>query len=261
VGEGDRRRIAGTAAIAAALERGEPLRLIVVSAEAGDSARGLEEPARAAGVPIQKVGTRHFARLCPPGESADAVALVGDPPDAPAREVMARAGAAWLLVGVAYPGNAGFAIRTAEVSGAAGVFLDCDFDHARRREALRASMRADRFLPVHWLPADEVIAEARAAGRRVLAVEDVGAEAPWRSDLSGAVLLVVGGETHGIPEAVLRACDGAIRIPMAGFIRSYNLQAAVAIVAAERTRQLEAQAASTENTLPLEAQAASTEDL
>jgi tRNA G18 (ribose-2'-O)-methylase SpoU len=75
------------------------------------------------------------------------------------------------------------------------------------------------------------------------------------------VLLVVGGETHGIPEAVLRACDGAIRIPMAGFIRSYNLQAAVAIVAAERTRQLEAQAASTENTLPLEAQAASTEDL
>ena len=72
-------------------------------------------------------------------------------------------------------------------------------------------------------------------------MEDVGEAPPWRTDLTGPVLLVVGGESHGVPEAVLAACQGAIRIPMAGFIRSYNLQAAVAIVAAERTRQLEAE--------------------
>lgn len=238
VGESERRCIAGADAIAAALARGERLRLIVVSAEAGEAVRALEAPARAAGVPIQEVGPRHFARLSPPGEALGAVALAGESADAPPAEVMAREGAAWLLVGVAYPGNAGFAIRTAEVSGAAGVFLDGDFDHGRRREALRASMRADRFMPVHWLPAAEVIAAARAAGRRILAVEDVGVEAPWQADLTGPVLLVVGGESHGVPEAVLAACDGALRIPMAGFIRSFNLQAAVAIVAAERTRQL-----------------------
>ena len=244
--ENGRHSVVGTGAIQAALGRGAPLQLIVVSAEAREAENALAEPARAAGVSIQVVGARHFARLCPPGESAEAIALLGDAPNASVAEVMARAGAVWLLVGVAYPGNAGFAVRTAEVSGAAGVFLDCDFDHARRREALRASMRADRFLPVHWLGAREVVAAARAAGRRILAVEDVGAESPWQTDLTGRVLFVVGGESAGVPEAVLSACDAAVRIPMAGFIRSYNLQAALAIVAAERTRQLELCAGSTE---------------
>jgi tRNA G18 (ribose-2'-O)-methylase SpoU len=49
---------------------------------------------------------------------------------------------------------------------------------------------------------------------------------------------VVGGERHGIPKEVLAACDDAIRIPMWGFIPSYNLQAAMAAVACERLRQL-----------------------
>ena len=66
-----------------------------------------------------------------------------------------------------------------------------------------------------------------------------------RHELDGAstrptepLLLVIGGERHGIPRAVLDACDGAIRIPMRGFIPSYNLQAAMAIVVGEHLRQL-----------------------
>ena len=49
-----------------------------------------------------------------------------------------------------------------------------------------------------------------------------------------------GAEAEGIPRAVLSACDEVVRIPMAGFVASYNLQAAVAAIAAERFRQLEA---------------------
>jgi tRNA G18 (ribose-2'-O)-methylase SpoU len=72
----------------------------------------------------------------------------------------------------------------------------------------------------------------------VLAVEDVGTLAPHEVDLSEPLLLIVGGERHGIPREVLDACDGAIRIPMRGFIPSYNLQAAMAIVVGEHLRQL-----------------------
>jgi 23S rRNA (guanosine2251-2'-O)-methyltransferase len=237
--EGGRRRIAGARAIGEALERGEPLRLIVLDADRGGAdAQALLAPARAAGVPVQRVGGRHFERLRPPGAPGGAVALAGSGPARDAAEVLARAGPAWLLAGIAYPGNAGFAIRTAEVSGAAGVFLDTCFDHEKRREALRASMRADRFLPVLWQASGAVLAAARAAGRRVLGIEDVGELAPWQADLTGPVLFVVGGETSGIPPEALAECDAVLRIPMAGFIRSYNLQAAVAIVAAERMRQL-----------------------
>jgi tRNA G18 (ribose-2'-O)-methylase SpoU len=42
-----------------------------------------------------------------------------------------------------------------------------------------------------------------------------------------------------VPPEVLEACDLTVRIPMRGFIPSYNLQAAMAIVAGERLRQLQ----------------------
>jgi tRNA G18 (ribose-2'-O)-methylase SpoU len=166
------------------------------------------------------------------------MAVIGPDPGAAPDDALAGGGVAWLLSGIAYPGNTGFAIRLAEVSGAACVFVDSSVAHEGKREALRASMRADRFFPVYGEPARDTIARAKRAGRRVLAIEDVGDAAPWEADLTGRVLLVVGGERHGIPREVLDACDGALRIPMRGFIPSYNLQAAMAMVAGERLRQL-----------------------
>ena len=154
--------------------------------------------------------------------------------------VLALPGCAWALVGLAYPGNTGFASRAAEVSGADGVFVDGDFQHEGRREALRASMRADRFMPVFWEPALPLLDDARRAGRSIFAIEDVGDAAPWEVDLARPALFIVGGERHGIPREVLDGADRILRIPMHGFIPSYNLQAAMAMVAGERLRQLAA---------------------
>jgi len=233
-----RRQLSGARAIGAALERGEPARLIVVreGAQAAPVARLLAR-AREAGIPVQRAGARDFERLRGSAGDGDALAMMGPRPDASMDEVLHASGSAWLLCGVAYPGNAGFAVRTAEVSGADGVFLDSPFDRDQRRDALRASMRADRFLPVFWKPADVVLAAAAHCGRRIVGIEDVGAVAPWEIDLTGPVLFVVGGEADGIPQQALARCDHVVRIPMAGFIRSYNLQAAVAAVSAERLRQ------------------------
>ena len=49
-------------------------------------------------------------------------------------------------------------------------------------------------------------------------------------------LLRPGGEVRLRFGYVLR-CDEVVRIPMAGFVASYNLQAAVASIASERFRQ------------------------
>jgi TrmH family RNA methyltransferase len=233
-----RRRISGAAAVAAALERGEDVRLVVVPAERVDpEAAAVCEEARARGVAVLRVSERQFVRLAPPDEGCGVLGLAGAAPNAREDEVLAAGGAAWLLTGTAYPGNAGFAIRTAEASGADGIFIDADFDHAGRREAVRVSMRADRFLPVFWRDAGSVLEAARAAGRRLVAIEDTGDRAPWEEDLTGAVLFVVGHEKEGVPGAALARCDRVIRIPMTGFLRAYNLHAAVAAVAAERLRQ------------------------
>jgi 23S rRNA (guanosine2251-2'-O)-methyltransferase len=231
----------GADAIAAALEANEPLRLLMVREGAlstlSTGAQEVLARCQAAGVPIRKAGRREMKRMAAGGE-AEVAALVGPPPDQDLCEVLRGGGAVWLLVGVAYPGNAGFAIRTAEVSGAAAIALDASFDREGRRQALRISMRADRVFPVLWLGGGDVLLQARDAGFRLVAVEDRGARAPWEADLTGNAVFVVGGEAAGVAEPLLARCDETIRIPMPGFIPSYNLQAAVAIVAGERLRQL-----------------------
>lgn len=228
----------GLAAVAAALEAPPSLRCVVIPSEApAPEAVALATRAERAGVAVHRVAARRYERLRGAHSDAQILALQGPDPREGLDAVMARGGAVWLLARPVYPGNVGFAIRTAEVSGADGIYVDADFDHEKRREATRAGMRADRFMPVGWEPADAVLQAARRARKRVVAIEDVGTRAPWQTDLTGAVLLVVGAEAEGVPGALLAAADATVRIPMAGFIASYNLQAAVAAVAAERFRQ------------------------
>ncbi len=237
----DRNRVqlAGAAEIEAALDAGRPVRLLLTAeAPADPAARAVIVRARAAGIEVRTTSANSLWRLGKLDPPPDVLALVGPDPGDSRADVLGAGGCVWSLVGLAYPGNTGFAIRAAEVSGAAGVFIDGSFLHEGRREALRASMRADRFMPVFWEPAASTLADARAAGRRVLAIEDVGTLAPWDLDLTGPALFVLGGERHGIPSAVLDACDEVLRLPMHGFIPSYNLQAAMAMVAGERLRQL-----------------------
>ncbi len=227
----------GAAALRAALDEKQPLRFVL--ARPGSLPAGTRADLERAGIPVLRATLNDLRRMSRVEPTADVLALVGADPAAPSAEVLAGRGSAWLLVDVAYPGNAGFAIRTAEVSGADGIFLDARLDAAARKQALRASMHAERFLPVRWEPAASVIRAARAAGRRILAVEDSGTHAPWERDLTGSLLFVIGGERRGIPAEILGACDHVLRLPVAGFIPSYNLQAAMAAVAAERLRQLE----------------------
>ena len=230
-----RRRIAGREAIERALDAGAPLRCMVVpEGPLPPELESLVARAAATGAEILRSSTRRHARLA---RDAEVVALLGPETEAGLDAVMARGGAVWLLVGGAYAGNVGAAIRTAEGSGADAVYVDNDFDHAARREARRAAMRADRFLPVAWERAGAVIGAARRAGKTIVGVEDSGACAPWEVDLDRPILFVVGGEAEGVPATLLRRCDAVVRIPMEGFVTSYNLQAAVAMLAAERLRQ------------------------
>jgi tRNA G18 (ribose-2'-O)-methylase SpoU len=232
-----RRQLAGEVEIAAALARGDALRLVLVRRDASETVHALAEDARSSGAVVCETSANDLRRMSRSSKPSDVLAMLGPDPQAPVAEVLARPGCAWLLAGVAYPGNAGYAIRSAEVSGAEAIFLDAAMDAAGRRQAQRASMYADRFFPVRWLAADVVLDAARHAQRRVFAIEDSGTTPPWDADLRGPLLFVIGGETRGIPAPVLARCDAVLRIPMAGFIPAYNLQAAMAAVAAERLRQ------------------------
>jgi tRNA G18 (ribose-2'-O)-methylase SpoU len=235
------RQIAGPLAIAAALKDGEDVRLLLVQEDARhEEVAPLVARAEELGVRVRTATRNVIERLSNVRPAEEVLALVGRDPEADLAASLARRGAFWLLVGVAYPGNVGMVIRTAEVSGADAIAIDApDFDHDAKRAATRAAMRADKFMPVLWTRAAEVLDAVRAAdaGHRVFALDESGAHAPWDLDLSGPRVFVVGGENGGIPPEILARCDARIRVPMAGFIPCYNLQAAVSAIATERLRQ------------------------
>jgi TrmH family RNA methyltransferase len=232
------RQLAGIGAAEAALAAGE-LRMLLVAGKPSDPRLAdLMARARDAGVRVRTATPRVLERLSLGRPAPELLALVGRDPDADLDAVLACRGAVWLLVGVAYPGNVGMVIRTAEVSGADAVVVEPAFDHTGKRAALRASMRADRFMPVFWERPDRLLEAASRSGHALLALDDCGARAPWDLDLRGPCIFVVGAENGGIPPELLARCSARIRVPMAGFIPCYNLQAAVSAVAVERLRQV-----------------------
>jgi tRNA G18 (ribose-2'-O)-methylase SpoU len=236
------RQLRGAIEISEALRGGVEIGALLVEESAADAAiESAIALAREKGVPIRKVTAAVIRRMTSTGVASPLLALVGRIPRETLGQVLTRRGSLWLLIEVAYATNAGVAIRTAEGVGADAIAIDApDFDHAARRSATRASMRADWYMPVFWERATVVLQAARDAGHAIYAVENSGSDAPWEVDLRGPALFIIGGESRGIPATVLAQCDRVLRIPMAGFIPSFNLQIALGVVGVERQRQLSA---------------------
>jgi len=226
--------------VRAAFESGEDISLILVKREHGSTpVDELVAEATDSGIRVIEGSQNDLWRMARENSEGapNILALVGRNPVASFEEVLADGGLIWLLDGAKYPVNIGFCIRTAEVSGAGAVIVDGILNNAERSAAKRASMKAHRFIPVFWQSATDSIHAAKSAGYRILALEDIGDKAPWDVDMTGPVMLIVGGERAGISEEVLALVDETIRIPMSGFVPSFNLQAPLSAASIEAQRQ------------------------
>lgn len=187
-------------------------------------------------IPLEIGSSTDLWRMSADGEH-EVMALVGRNPDATLDEVCANGGTIWMLDQVEYATNLGFCVRTAEVSGANAVVITTPQTNDLRRTATRASMRADRFIPVIWISAKEALLAFKKHGLKIVVVEDCGQVAPWDVDLTGDLVMVVGAERHGVSTEMLESADEVVRLPMKGFVPSYNLQVALSAVALESLRQ------------------------
>ena len=233
-------QLCGTEEVRDAIEAGESISLILVKRDhnnqAVDEIISMAEKSEIRVIEGSENDLWRMARDNSDG-APDILALVGRNPSATFEEVLQSGGLIWMLDGAKYPVNIGFCIRTAEVSGADAVIIDGPLNNQERSAAKRASMKAHRFIPVFWRKAIESIQSAKQAGFRIIAVEDVGEKTPWDVDLTGNVILIVGGEREGICDEVLSSADEVIKIPMTGFVPSFNLQAPLSSVAIEAQRQ------------------------
>ena len=129
------------------------------------------------------------------------------------------------------PRNLGAICRSAEAAGAAGVVIPTRRSAQVTAAAAKSSAGAVEHLAVarvrnlaDWLAA------ARDAGAWVYGAV-AGADTPYPNlDLSGRVVLVLGGEGGGIRPRVAAGCDVLTSIPTTGRIGSLNVSAAAAVL-------------------------------
>ena len=226
-------QITGEEEVLNALKNGVDIKLVLVDRE--EDCQEIIQLCKDKDIRVVEGSSTDLWRMSANGQQK-ALALIGREPEGTLADVFSREGAIWLFDGVEYAPNIGFAVRTAEVSGATAVIVNAKKTHEEKRTIRRAGMRANRFIPVIYASTEEVLA---ACNRKIVVAEDIGEKAPWESDLTGDVLLVVGAENAGVSQEVLDAADEVVRLPMPGFIPSYNLQVAVSALAIERLRQSE----------------------
>lgn len=136
------------------------------------------------------------------------------------------------------PRNLGAVCRSAEAAGASGVVICRRRAAAVTGAACKAAAGAVEHLPVakvtnlaDWLRA------AKEAGAWIYGAE-AGAEAAYSdADLTGRVVLVLGGEAKGLRPRVADACDLLLSIPISGRVESLNVAAAAAVLLFEAGRQ------------------------
>ena len=146
---------------------------------------------------------------------------------------------ALLLDSVATPANVGSLLRTAAALRVDDVWICGQTAGPEVGGTKKTALGSERFLTFHQVdrPAD-ALAQARAAGYRIVGVELAEGAAPLHQvDLTGSACLALGHEDRGLSAAVLEGADALAFIPQLGRIGSLNVAVAGAIALYEARRQ------------------------
>ena len=138
-----RTQISDAAELAKALRASDAVRIVLHREDdLSDEAQTAIALAKERSIDVRPLSQNQLTRLCQCDVAPELLAMIGAPVHRELADALRGASVVWLLVDTAYPGNAGFVIRTAEVSGANGVIICAAFDHEQRRAVRRASRAA-----------------------------------------------------------------------------------------------------------------------
>lgn len=216
-------------------------------AEGGERERAFADLARLgreAGAKVRLAPRARLDRIAGTPRHQGVVAVVADYRYREVEDLLAAArarGEAPLLValdGIEDPQNLGAIVRSAHALGAHGVVIPRDRAAAVTPAAAKASAGAVEHCPVaRVVNLARAVESLREAGLWAVATAADAGRSLEELDLSGPLLLVVGGEGRGIRPLVRRSCDEAARVPMTGRVGSLNASAAAAICLYEAARQ------------------------
>jgi 23S rRNA (guanosine2251-2'-O)-methyltransferase len=191
------------------------------------------------GVPVETADADALTRLCGSDAHQGVCAQADAYPYADADALLETADALIVALDqVQDPHNLGAVCRSAEAAGATGVVVP----ERRAAHVTPAVCKASAGAVEHL-----ALARVRNLADFLLAAREAGcwcygaaAGAPTgydAIDLSGSVVLVLGGEGAGLRPRVAGACDALVSIPLSGRVESLNVSAAAAVLLFEARRR------------------------
>jgi len=143
----------------------------------------------------------------------------------------ARSDLAVVACGVQDPGNLGGVLRVAAAAGVGLGVVAAGSADPWGPKAVRASAGAIfRMRVARGADPGTALAQARAAGYRVVAAHARGGTPYRKVDWGPPTALLLGGEGGGLAEGILEACDETATIPMASEVESLNVLSAATLL-------------------------------
>ena len=137
------------------------------------------------------------------------------------------------------PHNLGSIIRVCECAGVKGLIIGKDRSASVNDTVMRISAGALNHVKVARVTnINNAIDELKENGFWVYGAE-VGGGNIFKSNLTGKICLVIGGEDSGVKRLTKEKCDGIISIPMYGKVNSLNASVACGLAVYEVVRQKE----------------------
>jgi len=127
------------------------------------------------------------------------------------------------------PGHLGTIIRTAEAAAVTRLYLLGDSCDPFSPEAVRASAGSIFAMKISRLAQGDFLQIAASWPGDVVGTH-LGAAESFKQTYARPVLLLMGSESHGLPQELASACTKLVRIPMAQSVESLNVAAATALM-------------------------------
>lgn len=136
------------------------------------------------------------------------------------------------------PHNLGAILRTADAAGVHGVLIPKRRSCPLSTTVAKTSAGAVEYVPVARIGnVAQTIKGLKKLGLWVVGADMDGDKNYYEADLTGPLLLVIGGEGKGLGRLTKEQCDFLVKIPMCGKINSLNASVAGSILMYESLKQ------------------------
>ena len=231
----------GRNAVFELLKTGKNIEKIMLEKEPQGSLKSIFAEARKRNIKVQFVDRRTLDKTSEEGRHQGVIAFSSDFVYSSLDEIISareeNRGFVVLCDGIEDVHNLGSIIRVAECAGADGVVIPSNNSASVTDAVIRISAGAVNHIRVAKVNSiNRAVDRLKQENYWVYALEADGTDI-YKSDFSGNVALVVGGEDCGVKSLTREKCDFIVSIPLKGKVNSLNASVALGISAYEVVRK------------------------